>query len=774
MATAPPFLRVGDPAFARDDDSLEKFLSVATGRSPVPTPTGAVTPPEDGKIVALVNALRRQAEGEMTQYRIRWAMTDAMVSGSQWVGLNPRTNQVEPLPGIRSRPRLQINKMKGWLFRTVARLLSTHPQLVVKPGSSEDRIVNSARVTTKVIGEHEWQAQGMDGILSEFNTGFVSHGDGALEVEWNPKGGKYLGKVQKPMRDAQGNKVQALSQQIVTDPTTGQMSYKVTPAVDPSDGMSPIWEPERDDNGEPVMIDSWEGCTETSYIRSADIFSEPGVARPDDSMWWLVSVAKTPAYVFDRWNVEVQPDGTSRTAEQFRFNRMQRWNNITNTVMVDKLWIKKGTYRYGVGPNDVVTFAKGYVAVVCGNKLLDAGPNPYDHGEIPVIFERAYPQDGQMRGDTFMNDLRDVQVGYNKAKSIFAFGMEMHADPQWAIPNSCNVPTADKRNGPGTIWRYDTDPTGAKPERIEGTTPPNAVLTFAEGLNEDGADIAGQHEGGMAGGVPANIEAGVALEALVERDTTALSPIAMAIGRLLEKWAYLTAQNYKQFVSETRQIAVAGEWNTTEVHEFSGLDIHDSFQFTIVPQSVMPQSKAAEFQKNMVMYQAGLLGPVGSPQAAREFMKRTGEDMAEVMSLDQMQASNARTENYTATTTGAVNTPPELVMFDDPQIHGEEHMRALLDRDFAATNPQGWMALAQHYTNPPQAGGHGLPLPAMLAAMQMQAAMAPPPGPGGPTGPPQSGGAPGPGGAPPPPDPGDAAMSVPRPGISSPSGGPNS
>lgn len=726
--------------------SLASLLNMATGREPIAQSQGEPDRPSDATLVQLVLALRREGEMDMSQDRVGWAMTDAFYAGSQWLGLSKATGMPQPLPAERGRPKIIINKFQKWIDNSVARLLSAHPQLLIKPGSSDDSVVGAARAAQRVIGEHEWRAQGMDGVLALFVPGYYKHGDAALKVEYNHRW-KYVGKVEKPLRGPDGKRIQAVEQVEQMDPMTGTPVMVEQPAFGP-DGVTPRWEPERDPaTGQPVMIDDFIGRNETSYVSASDIFWEPAATRPEDAMWVCISTTRSPAFVYDRWNVVVEATQPTRDFDTWRYRRDIRPTRPQQTVQVDELWIKRGRYKFGPGANDFVNLPTGYVVVVAGNKLLSAGPNPYNHGEFPIIFERALVDEKRMRGLTPAKALRELQVGINKTASSICAIIDTMGDPQWLLPNGCNMPEADKRNGPGVFKRYDAVPGGKEPSVVQGVSAPTGTFQMLTILDQQfGADISGQHEGGLAGGAPAGVEAGVALEAIVERDTTAMAQIAAGIGRLVARWGYLTAKNIQQFEPERRQLAVAGEWNETEIIEFGGIDIYDSFEFDVAPNSYLPQSKAAEFQKDLVLLERLVLTP-------RDFSRKHGIDNTHEMTLAQKNAANARRENLQARREGIVTTDPMVVqMVDDQMVHIEEHTSELLDMNFLRDNPDGYLALLQHREQHIQI--------AMMQQAQAMAAQAQQAG-----GPPQGGGPSGGSGAPPPaPEP---TFQVDRPGVRS-------
>jgi hypothetical protein len=256
------------------------------------------------------------------------------------------------------------------------------------------------------------------------------------------------------------------------------------------------------------------------------------------------------------------------------------------------------------------------------------------------------------------------------------------------------MPEADRVNTAGIHKRFEPQPHGIVPTLMPGQGVAHSVFAYLEWVLNVVQTIAGQHEGGLAGGVPANVEAGVALEAIAERDTSRLAGTAMEIGRAIRSWAHLTLQLWKQFKSDEETVSVTGRFMETEVFSFSGTQVLDSMDVTVVPESVMPSSRAAKFQKAMTLFT--LRDEMGRPAISlRELKRRVGEDTPEFMSREQLELANARQENAEYIKTRSSATLDHHMLIEDHLIHIEEHKLALVSPEFRQ-DPQAWDALAAH------------------------------------------------------------------------------
>lgn len=587
----------------------------------------------------------------MWEWRRKWALNIEYAAGRQWSTWDRKRNSIDRNPRrtlLRNQPKITLNIFNTVLQTAVSRFLSTRPVIHISSGSHDQSAIDSARVAQRVIGEHEWSRQKIEELLARSLPVLYNTGSCIWKVEWDPDSGSKL-----------------------ADPESGGMQDGIDPMA--MMGLSP---------GETLK----EGNVRTTMVDPMDFLVDPGATTEDDAMWMMHSTLRTPAWVFNKYGVRVQPDGRTSHAPESGYWSQTVDKRVERTVSVDELWIRPGRYPTGIEDDEVLDFPNGYVVTVCNGRVLDHGPMPYE--DLPFIFFPAIRSPREFWGDTIMNSLRSPQASLNKTVSQIVQANDIMGNPQWLLPNGSNVPEADRDSRPAIWIRYDPVLSGIKPEPVQPPTVSIGVFRHVEFLLQILQQISGQHEGGVAGGSAGGVESGVGLEALAERDTTRMHATAAEIGRAIEKWAQKTAALVQEYWAAPRIVTVSGSYMESETLEFSGEDIKSSFEIRVVPESVIPQSKAAKFQKAFTLYQAGLL-------SARDARKRMGEETHEELTLEQLQINRARDENRQARDTGQIQTLQEQMSLEDHVLHIEEHLRALFDPQVQQGSP-AWIEIYKH------------------------------------------------------------------------------
>lgn len=720
-------------------------------------------------LVALVDERYKEAKEAHWELRKKCDLNDEFFLDYQQAAWNPNTKSVQREPrssflnkrrATNAVPRTQFNIFKPIIQTAVARFLSTHPQVIVHAGSLDPESIEGARVAQRVVGQHEWGQQHMEEVLAEAMPCLMLHGTTVLKVEWDPRAGRSLGEQPVYDLDADGELVQETGYQM--DEMTGELTEG--PAFE-DDGVTQKFKVKTDPaTGEPMSEESFEGKIVTTVVRAPDFFVDLTVTNFKDAMWCMQVSERSPAWVYDEYRRVVDAEGGSGDTSRSRVTIGGRSNSgPSRTVTVKEMWIRPGTYRYGPEPDQEFEFPRGYVVVVANGKVLSHGPNPYDHKQFPFVFIPNLRSPRELFGDTVANSLRIAQVTINKVCAQIQQANDLCANPQWLLPVDVKMPESDRVSGAGIHKRWEPQPHGQKPELQPGSGVAMSVFRYLDWVMNAVQIMSGQHEGGLMGGVPANIEAGVALEAIVERDTSRLATTAMEIGRGIKQWAVFTMRLWQQFKTEEETIAVTGRFMETEVIKFSGAMLNESMEPSVVPESTLPSSRAAKFQKAMSLFQ--MVDPkTGQPAISlRDLKRRLGEDSPDELSREQIEIGNARDENYQALKFGVIASKDEHILLDNPDIHLAEHDIALLSREFRE-NPEAYGSMFLHRLKH-QAVIKQAKDQAMQEAMQQQQAMnGGQPGPGGP----QAGPAPQQGSPPPVQEPGDGGMEVERPGIISP------
>ncbi len=536
----------------------------------------------------------------------------------------------------------------------------------------------------RVVGEYEWEQQGMEEVLSECVPNLVLHGTTILKTVWNEKGGKYLGKNPVPAIAADGNPIQVQEYNPITGGIEG--------AVD--ENNRPRWVNQKGPDGEELLEHEWEGAIETCTVLARDFIVDPTARSYRSARWVIHRYEMSPTDIYDKWGKEVTSGADADSDDRYRgwygYNRKQE-DPARSTTTVYELWLKPGTYKFGPQPGDKKTFDKGFVIICTKDKLIESGPNPYDHGEFPFVFIPAYRIPGEIYGDSISNSLRMLQNSFNKTGAQITLANDLMGNPQWLLPNGCKMPDEDRNNRAGSYKRYETGIQGEKPEIVPGTGVSPSVWRYFDTLRSLFQEISGVREGGLGGGAPGSIESGKALNALIERDVSKLAGIGMEIGRGLKQWAWLTLMLIQQYWTTPRTINVVGHYQQTEAVSFGSVDVKDSFGLAVAPESVMPQTQGIKQAKADALLDRGLIRPY-------EYMRRVGEESAEEFSVEATDISNARAENASARQHGfiPIMSSPEQMDIEDHAIHMEEHRRELLNPALRK-EPHKWAALYEHY-----------------------------------------------------------------------------
>lgn len=647
---------------------------------------------EDLALINIVVSRVEEAERTMWPYYKKWALNTEYYADNPFAAWNPNKRSIVRAPRNVGHASAHLhpvsyNLFKSYIGAIVARFASTRPQILIKPGSSEEEVIEGARVAQRIVSEYEWERQGMEEILSEMIPNLTLHGTTILKVTWNDKGGKYKGETEIPA--------------IVNGMPVPKKSFNALSGMyedETDENGEPIWAPELDDKGMPVTAPEWEGCVETQVILARNFLVDPTATSFKTARWCIHQYEMSSADIFDKWEVAVGPSGNSDSGgpdQQFgggNFNYNRRMDDTRKTTTtVYEMWLRPGTYKFGPNPGDVKHFDKGFVVIATADTLLDAGPNPYDHGEFPFVFIPALRIPGELFGDTVANSMRMLQNSFNKTGSQIVQANDLMGNPQWLLPNGCKMPDQDRINKAGIHRRYEAGLSGEKPEIVPGTGVSPSVWRYFDTLRSLFQEISGVREGGLGGGAPGSIESGKALNALIERDVSKLASMGLEIGRGIKQWAWLTLKTIQQYWDERRSLSVVGHYNTAEIVSFGGVDVYDSFDVSVTPESTMPQTEAMKQAKAADLLDRQLIRPY-------EYLRRLGEDSAEDTSAEVIDVSNARMENAMARRYGTVPimSTPEMMEVEDHAIHMEEHRRELLNPALRR-DPMKWQALKEHH-----------------------------------------------------------------------------
>jgi hypothetical protein len=567
-------------------EALVKSLEGATGYRHLPATPQREKLTDDGllepKLCALAHALAKESEQTTWEHRKKRALNMSFFRDQQQARWNAGLREMETEPKFprgHFDPRIYLNFFKAIAMTAVARFEGTRPRAEVLPGSTDQVRVSAAQACEKVVTKHEWRAVEMDQRIAEAIWHMYLLDTAVWEVAWDPMLGPIVDVQEEETKDENGNA---------------------------SVNLVPIH----------------QGANKVTTYHPNDVMFDPTVVDFYESSWCGTCMDVSPTMIANTWGVVLQPE-----ASQSVYRTVRSRNFLTpKTVKLYRIWVKPGRYPFGSEEGMYQDFPTGYTFTVAGNRLLEHGPNPYEHGRFPFVFMPCLPIPEEAWGDTIMNSLRVCQVALNKLMHQSLDIITKLGVPRIIQSRNAPLQEKDRHNLPG-VWEHN--PTGRpfdEPRPWPALQPPPGMYQLIEMVIRMMQQIAGWREGGMAGGAITGDTSGVAYQTLTGNDMARLESTARQLERGIERCLWLLMRNIKQFWTQERAVTVAGDGMETETVRFMGTMVSDEFEIRVVPQSSIPATKQATFQRALTLFQAGAFGDPMTPAARRELMKRIGEE----------------------------------------------------------------------------------------------------------------------------------------------------
>jgi len=502
-----------------------------------------------------LNDRDRQAEINIAWYR-----------GHQETRWHAKSRRLIRLPNPGNRIRVIINLMQPLIDGYIAKvgLDPVHWEALPATGDSSD--YDTARRATQVLGayEHELNAEA---VVSDVDRWAVLTGQAFVKVCWDATAGKPiqfgpddLGLDQKTFDREFGSEIGGLRE------------------------------------GAPV-------------IRNVPIFNidwgPEGVAF-EDADWVLEYHERSRAECMDRYGLKADEIDTAYD-EKVRVFRLAGGNAYgtmagdpdPEIVLVRELWVKANPAINGL--------ERGRHVVLVGSKMVQSTPNPYRHGKIPIVDWSLYLPPGQVRGETFVDQLIAPQADVNVNVSQQCENRELVGHPVWLAQSGSipNLPEWIAR--PGGIRFYK----GNKPELTPGQSMPAAVIVQLNQTVKFMQDIVGLHDVSQ-GKAPSAVRSGRGILALKEGDDERMGPIVRDRRNLWARVGGLLLDTIAQYVREDRLVRVMGDENRWETVSFRGAMLRPDGGGSLdvrVQSNGAVQSRSAKQEAMMFLVERGFLKP---------------------------------------------------------------------------------------------------------------------------------------------------------------------
>ena len=435
-----------------------------------------------------------------------------------------------------------------------------------------------------------------------------------------------------------------------------------------------------------------DGDHDDRVLTPFDVWLPSRFEELDDMPWILVRRTYSLDECWNRWPEkakEIPAEGTQPlSTDQFR-NRLSSlvrregvvWGNSDQNdgaIDVDEFWMP---------PSKRVP--QGLFIAATQDMVLEFGPHKFAEAGLdirfPLVDFHNMRVPGRFWSMSTVEHLIGPQAEYNRSRVQIIKQRDVLSVPQWIAP----IGTLAKgvvRNEIGDVLHYN--PRIGKPELVAPAPLGDAQLVSGQQAQSDMQMIASFSEASL-GQMPQGARSGNAVAMLQERDQLGVGPIVAELENAFERWGTQLLKLEHKFAKIPRAIQIYGESRQADIRYFKGLDLNGNTRVAVRAGSMTPKSKAATIE---LLAQAMTLGLI-NPADPRE--KRMVMDAWEIGGTDRLflledgSRRRAKIENlmFEKPDPDPNFAFPDVTMWDDHQLHYEEHLAFLNTDSYELLNP---------------------------------------------------------------------------------------
>lgn len=571
----------------------------------------------DSQILNYVDEQFKIASDHRSPLEVDWALGVAFEEGRQWVGLSREADKLISLINEEERHRyLTANKVRPLLMKVESTSTLAAPDVKAVALTDDPLDVSAAKEAESIRGHC---ARKFDRVTQTKE-----------RVAWALKSSTCFLKVYWD-----DNKMNTIP---VVD-FAGNVTFEQAPVGDICEEIIPAF----------------------------SVFLDP-TAREWEQVRWLIHAETRPLSFFvDKFGEKgkmVKPDAKRQNAVNGYVNRYLN-SGIGFASPVQTPGMGKGMdaaicKEYWEKPS--AKFKQGRYIIVAGGVVLYRGPWPYQKSDdFPFVPLSYQSRSDSPYGRSLAGELISLQYTYNRILSASLEQAEQQVDfVAIAKGTGVQADAFDEIRGRGVKKIYYDNTAGIPPvfSRSQGIS--QDKLAFLQKIERDMQDIAGVHDvtQGMApAGTPAE-----AIRLLQQADQTQHASLRASIEKSAVKIAEWEVALYAEKAPldvmlgmlddtgtvEPTQPGMEPEQVSTAGNVMSMRALREGGQYRVIytPGSTLSEGPEEKNQKILTLYQMGLLGMPGSPEASRLAISLM--DLAEtdkiIKSLDEQAQAKAMAE----------------------------------------------------------------------------------------------------------------------------------
>lgn len=412
----------------------------------------------------------RKGAEDMLDLRRNYQLNHSYYMGQQWLQWNDATAVVSMMEYETQEDaldRVTVNKIKPRVTSLVSRATKTPLDFEPRPEGASQEALRKMNLQRQVLAvtahKDDWELTRTDQVLNTV-LGAVS----AISVEpaWE------------------------FDEQTVVDPTTGVEVYLPRRPKVQLTALTPL-----------------------------EFVVEPGTRRVEDARYWIRLTTLTPEQAQDYYGLEEppKPDSETESSSVMHSSIRSRRAGASGVGMFTCLvWVyyERPTQR---GP--------GCVVHVVGDKVVREDPWPFPFaGRLNLrIFTQSPVSSSTWKGETVVNDARQLQRSYNRAFTSINRHIGKADSAKLLIANG-TTPSIKEFDGDIAVWEYESS-AGPGPQWMQAPQIPRWLREHVGQLEAEMDELFSTHAV-TRGQAPGDRNSGTALAILAEKDETPLGLMA--------------------------------------------------------------------------------------------------------------------------------------------------------------------------------------------------------------------------------------------------------
>lgn len=341
------------------------------------------------------------------------------------------------------------------------------------------------------------------------------------------------------------------------------------------------------EDGEPLFIDEREKIGDIKY----EIVQRKYVLYHPKNNWhevdWCIRISSVDIDElradYPEKASELSQAETSQSLAMDLFEADTEWNE----VLCYELYHKSTKYL------DAGRYIKFTDSVV-----LENGPLPYSHGELPICRLTNVDVPDMLHGYSFIDQFLLLQVMYNNLASIAYTNLALGSHMYWLVPKQGNVDISKLRNS-ASIIKHNA---GMPPTIAQYSVVGQEIFKMLEFVQEAIQRISGI-QGVSRGEPPAGIEAGVALAFLEEQENQRANVDIKKHNAFIKKLARLSLSVAGDYYdpSDGRTIRIVGKNNAYATKALETASLGQPYDIRIQRTTALSESKSGRLSQILAL-----------------------------------------------------------------------------------------------------------------------------------------------------------------------------